>query len=704
MATNDFVNDLKSLSLSQSENVYIETVQRLSLRLKSATPNGLLEDKPFALSLIDNFYRIIPIFEKKLSNKNAESHATNLFLETLQNACRGVCLTDLFYSVKDPSHLKTIFQNYISLLKEDYFRDDNNQYDHLVTCLVALTGFSSLFIPITEANLPSNFLLYSLEFTKKNWKSEERVELVNYILTLIKSFSKKPLLVPTIIRHQWPHACIQWLTISGQRPSYNTDLHICYILQKLARCIFGVEVLNELNCVKSLIESKEQMKKDHNEKEYSNIDFIQSITYALLVESDEIKQNSLLADQFMCHILEQLVSVILNASQCDALIYRGFHITEGLVVLSKLFVNDEILKKCLKESNQLFDCLSQLLIRFTSEIPLNIQWVQDEILITLTNLFWSISFHQFSHEKFQSHTKLMIVLSNLSTSSSLYTSTRIDSVPLDLSSLKKAAEGILWNLESLRLPSLKEKIYQDQQEPLIMISYSHIDKMFCHELVEHLSQYLSIWVDYKQIKSENVWEEIANGMEKANVIVLIISKEYYASKSCRQELSYACDTLGKRILPIYAPNQQYQPNGWLGIRIAGQKYIHFGKKSFKDAANELLSVVHVEKKLILPVKPTIQNIVKQEEKNSVKDWTKNDIQKWFDENHIHRDLFTLIGDHLLTGSALLHYAQHLKQFYRHEYAQVSSNYSKKFDGKQLQTVDFITFVDACERLCGGQKS
>ncbi|UJR12223.1 hypothetical protein I4U23_016400 [Adineta vaga] len=701
MATNDFVNDLKSLSLSQSENVYIETVQRLFLHLKSSTPNGLLEDKPFGLSLIDNFHRIIPIFEKKLSNQNAESLITNSFLETLQNAFDGVCLIDLFHSVKDPSHLETIFQNYIFLLKEDYFRDDNNQYDHLVNCLLAIIGFSSVFISITETNLPSNFLFYSLEFTKKNWKSKERVELVNYILILMKIFSKKPLLVPMIIRYEWPHACIQWLITPGQRPSFQTDLHICYILQKLARCTIGVEVLNELNCVKSLLESKEQMKKDHNEKEYSNIDFIQSITYALLVEADEIKQNFLLADQLMCHILDQLITLILNASQCNSLIYQGFHIIEGLVVLSKLFVNDDILKKCLKENNQLFDCLSQLLIQFTSEIKFsNIQLIKDELLITLINLLWSISFQQFSHEKFQSNTNLMNVLSNLSTSSSLYTGTRNDSFPLDLCSLKKAADGILWNLESLRLPLSKDNICQ---EHLIMISYSHTDAIFCQELVKYLSQYLPIWVDYQQIHSDDVWEEIASGMEKATVIVLIVTKKYYDSKSCRQELSYACDTLKKRIVPIYAPNQQYRPNGWLGIRIAGQKYIHFGRKAFKDAANELLSVVNVDKKLVLPVKPIVQNIVKQEEEeNSLKNWTKNHIQKWFDENHIHRDLFILIGDHLLTGTALLLYARHLKQFYRHEYAQVSSNYSKNFDGKQLQTVDFITFIDALTRLCEEQ--
>ncbi|CAF0795929.1 unnamed protein product [Adineta ricciae] len=709
MTTNEFVNDLKSLSLTQSENDYIQTVERLLIRLKDATPNGLLEDKPFGLSLIDNLYRVIPIFDKKLSSPNAESHVTNAFLETLYNACRVTCITDLFLALKNSPHLEAIFQNYVSLLKEEYFSADE-QYDYLASCLINIMVISSVFVSISEDQLPSNYISYSLAFTKKYWQVPEREQLVNQILITMKIFCKKPKLVPTIIYHEWPQACLQWLTFPGRRPSYNTDIHICYIVQKLARCTIGVNVLNQLNCIKALGDSKEQMKKDHSADEYSAIDFIQSITYALLVEADEIKENYLLADELMCHILEQLVSLVFDAIKSGSLAYRGFHITEALVVLSKLFVNDDILKKCLKDSSELFDCLSQLLIRFaisTSESTTSFQWMRDEILITLTNLFWSISFHQFSHAKFQSNSDLMAVLSNFANSSSLYITTREPSFPLDLCSLKKAAEGILWNLKFLHLPSSKDKSCQEQQESSIMISYSHSDSKFCHELVEHLSQHVPIWVDYKQIHShaihsDDLWEDIAGAMEKAIVIVLIVSKHYYESKSCRQELSYASDTLKKRLLPIYAPDQQYRANGWLGIRIAGQKYVHFGRKPFVDAANDLLSIVHTDKKLVLPVKP-IQKTVEQQE-NAFQNWTSKDIQKWFDNNRIHRDLFTLVGEQFSTGTALLIYARHLKHFYRQEYTQISSNYSSKFDGKHLQTVDFITFVDALWRLYEEQKS
>jgi hypothetical protein len=203
--------------------------------------------------------------------------------------------------------------------------------------------------------------------------------------------------------------------------------------------------------------------------------------------------------------------------------------------------------------------------------------------------------------------------------------------------------------------------------------------------------------------------------------LLIVSKEYYDSKSCRQELSYASDTLKKRIVPIYAPNQQYRASGWLGIRIAGQKYIHFGRKLFSDAIQELSSMIITDQKslVITSVPPTLPppsspspsvppsslettpvKIPEEEEHKllTLQDWTPKDIQKWFDDNHIHKNLITLYADRFHTGTALIVYAHHLKLFYQNEYIRIYAKYYKMFHEKNLDTLDFITFVDALYRL------
>ena len=697
MATKDYVETLKSLSLSQTADDYSSTMKSLVMQLKRAAPNGLLDNLPFAMALVDNLHRVVPVFDQKLLEDNENARQTNLFLETLVGSFRDLCLLNLFLEIKSSYCLNTLFHKYVPLLKASYFLDDS-KHDQLVNCLLPILIYSSSLISVNEDNLPPDFFSILLEFTKKNWQSETRKCMIQNVLGFMKVASKTPALVPIVIRTEWPQACIQWLRATGPRPACQIDFYISLILQKLARHDIGVHALKQLECIKALDESKDQLKKGHSPEDYANINFIQCITYALLVEADEIKQNSILADKLVCQVLDQLVLYIFQSAKDSALAYRGCHISDVLCVLSKLFVNDDILSKCLRDNKELFNCLAGLLVDFalnnngndTSRVQ---KMLKDESLMTLTNLFWSISFHGNYHEKFKSNASLMQTLSNLATSSLLYVNTQVKTIPGDIASLKKAAESILWNLQSPRLTRTKHRSGQHSQ---IMISYSHGNSEFCHELVEHLSQHFSVWVDYQQEHhgshhSDDLWEEIAGAMEMATAIILIVSKEYYDSKSCRQELSYATDTLKKRIVPIYAPNQQFKANGWLGIRIAGQKYVHFGKKSFTDAVDELRSMINIDQNSPIVHRP-VHTTVKSE--NSIKTWTAKDIQKWFEDSHIHRDLITLFADQFHTGTALLVYAHHLKQFYRHEYLHISANYQKKFHDKRLQTVDFITFVDA----------
>ncbi|CAF1160548.1 unnamed protein product [Rotaria sp. Silwood1] len=114
MATTDFVNNLKSLSLYQTTNQYSNTIQYLTTQLKYATLNGLTENKSLGLAIVDNFYRIVSIFDKKLLDNNENSYQTNLFLEVLSNAFHGLCLLELFISIKDLYCTEIIFHNYLT--------------------------------------------------------------------------------------------------------------------------------------------------------------------------------------------------------------------------------------------------------------------------------------------------------------------------------------------------------------------------------------------------------------------------------------------------------------------------------------------------------------------------------------------------------------------------------------------------------------
>ncbi|CAF1267634.1 unnamed protein product [Adineta ricciae] len=720
----EFINSLKALSTNPASENRDGAVEQLHLQLKRAIPHGLQDNKTFAFAILNNLCRVVPIFDAILSNndeQNNEFIQTKQFLETLANAFYEVCLVEVLVLLKDPSQYEVIFRNYIVLLKETYFLSDG-RYDGLINCILPIVTYSSIWTSVAENDVPKGMLAYLLTFTKKYWHCQERERVIQTIFGVLKVFSKKPTLVSLIIESRWPHSCIQWIadinTNEEIRPSSNICQYIHLVLQKLARHPAGVETLNQLNCRQILCDSDSQLRKCYNEIQYNCFYFLRCMIYALLMEADEIKQMSMCADNRMCQTLHELVSHTIEASRRETLSYRCFHISEMLIVLCKLFVNDDILTKCMNENEELFQCLSQLIVHFAmivGDVNRNRQPIEDESLLALTNLLWSISFHQCYHEKFQSNSTLMHTISNLATSSVLYVGSRSKSIPRDLCTLKKAAEGIIWNLKSSARPISNVPSQTASQRPLAMISYSHSDSEFCRELVERLSAHVPVWVDYKQAQdtiahSDDLWEEIARAMELATIIVLIVSKEYYDSKSCRQELSYASDTLKKRIVPVYAPNQQYRASGWLGIRIAGQKYIHFGRKLFADAIKELASMFDTEQKPLVvastPLVPLTASETTQEKKTEVessklfglKDWTAKDIRQWFDDNHIHENLTKIYADQFQTGTSLIVYARHVKLFYRNEYIRAYTKHHKIFHGKKLDTMHFITFVDALYRL------
>jgi hypothetical protein len=219
MATNSIVDNLKSLSLSQSENAYSTTVEHLTTQLKRAAPNGFADNMPLAMAIIDNLHRVIPIFDKKLLESNESSRQTNVFLETLVDLFPGGCLFNLFLEIKDTYCLETLFHRYIPLIKPSYFTNDN-QYDRLVNCLLPIIAMSSTLISVTENDITPNLLSYLLDFAKQHLQSESRQDVINSIFTLMKVVSKTPALIPMMLRSEWPSTCIQWLKTTGRRPSF----------------------------------------------------------------------------------------------------------------------------------------------------------------------------------------------------------------------------------------------------------------------------------------------------------------------------------------------------------------------------------------------------------------------------------------------------------------------------------------------------
>ena len=235
-----------------------------------------------------------------------------------------------------------------------------------------------------------------------------------------------------------------------------------------------------------------------------------------------------------------------------------------------------------------------------------------------------------------------------------------------------------------------------------------------------LDNRFDIWVDFAYCHTDDLWEEIAEAIEKASVILFVMSKDYQDSKSCRQEVMYAKDSLKKRFIPINT-KKDFVPTGWLGVRVVGPQYVRFGKRTFEQTVQELIKLIVDDRKTQEPEKPTVikplpadENILLTSAINpnaldtsepTVSDvkpptkplaqWRKTEISQWFDHNQVPRELIDVYDFH--HGTDVLLYGQCLRPDWQVEYESMKERYQRKHN-RPLYRDHFVRFVGAVHRL------
>ena len=260
-----------------------------------------------------------------------------------------------------------------------------------------------------------------------------------------------------------------------------------------------------------------------------------------------------------------------------------------------------------------------------------------------------------------------------------------------------------------------------------------INPKLCSIVFFHfVDNHFEVWVDFAYCHTEDFWEEIGEAIEKSHVVLFLMSKDYQDSKSCRQEVMYAKDSLKKRFIPIYT-KKDFMATGWLGVRIVGPQYIRFGKKSFDETVKELIKVILDDKKqqepepskptkrtsILPPVteskpvdntdtplsKPMENNQITESELKSsskpIEKWTRKDINQWFKENRIQQELIDLYD--FQHGTDLLLYGQCLRPDWQVEYRDMRARYEQKHN-TPLYRDHFVRFVGAVHRLHPSQTS
>lgn len=265
-----------------------------------------------------------------------------------------------------------------------------------------------------------------------------------------------------------------------------------------------------------------------------------------------------------------------------------------------------------------------------------------------------------------------------------------------------------------------------------MISYCHENNSFCDELLKYLlklNDKFEIWIDRTHCEGIiDLWESIANGMERSSLILCLLSNQYFQSKSCRQEFIYATDSLKRTIVPILI--EHFQPKGWMGlffllflllnsisfflkgIRMTGMKYIRFkdirqlDENKINELINTILSSISSSKpneiqdySHSIPTTKTIllsTNPINEEQRSN-----DENLDKWFNENRISKEVRLLFDFQSL--DELMDYGQLLIKDPEKQMNIYSRIYSQTFYGNDLPPHQFNRFAIQLQKLLKEQR-
>jgi len=256
------------------------------------------------------------------------------------------------------------------------------------------------------------------------------------------------------------------------------------------------------------------------------------------------------------------------------------------------------------------------------------------------DIIWTLSFNKDIQEQLRSNSSFTSKL------------VRLDRECANNELMKKAIDGIRWNLEVNHDDRSKIDIGNKKTFD-IMISYSHKDKQLCKQIYDELikSNY-QVWIDFDQMRG-NVMDAMAQAIESSPIVIICMSEDYRKSNFCRAEAHYAFKRQ-RKIVPVLL-QKHYRPDGWLLFLIGQLLYVDFNKHEFNRAMNMLYNELKTEENCETSV-PSEQQPTTTEE--TILEWTSVQVQQWLIDNKLHQ-ISRLLAD--CDGRSLIYFSNYLKK-------------------------------------------
>ena len=501
--------------------------------------------------------------------------------------------------------------------------------------------------------------------------------------------------VPFFVKTEYPAAILSWLKKKRDEMTHvsiDEWFLVFHLLHYLARHWIGVKALNKLRAIDTVKSWKDQhltelFPANYNEHD-KDILILYYLVYSVLLVPKELKKENI---QKLQRVLDFILERTVRAFDSPDLCCGPYNVCEYLHGLVKFIVNDAFLLYIIQRE-EIFAMFSEKFLLFHRTcFSTDLNTI---ICSLLYSIFWSISFHVDFTLKLKSNEEFLRCVEQ---------SSKSDSTDEHAVAMKRAAKGILFNLDLIQMDiePIVENNKQASETTKVMVSYAHKDTTFCKQLVNQLQDRGfsgEIWVDFNRLSPpyDDDWEEIGKAISQCDVILMVVTENYCSSKSCRREVIHA-DKRNKRMVPIYQ-GKDYKAEDWFEIRVGSATWVRFGdKKSDDEVYDILLTLIQTSPKSqpteitrsVSHVSPTTRQT------SPVEQWTREQVEDWFREHHLSNDLFNRLQ--LTSGSQLLTYGRLLvpsSTRMTDEYERLRSQL-----GKDVFHLDeFARLIDALNRL------
>lgn len=338
------------------------------------------------------------------------------------------------------------------------------------------------------------------------------------ILSIAWNLSDKTPFVPLFVKTGYVEAAIKWLGTSLLHFTTQSGNPVISLIHNISRHKEGLRELRKNSAFQALIVWKSDIEKTNIER----LKLTFGMVLIRLAKSETEQKDN---EDVIRTVSTALFDRSKEAAKQSNWEYDGYHLSELLDPLQHTYANAFVVQPIMDKKTDSIQFFVEL---FTSVygILLNQEADDREKLIgkSLMKILLCISNDKQGREVFNNDHAFCVLAESLAKRQK-----------------QDIAKRIWANLQTFNTTTTLQNQPKRERQPMIYINYNWANIRFCRRFITNLRTFtkIDIWVDHEKVdSSDDMWDHLADIINSATLIIILVSNAYCNSVYNHQELNY----------------------------------------------------------------------------------------------------------------------------------------------------------------------